>query len=378
MLTLEQQVKTALEKSRHPLVVFRQNFSGDSLAAALATTLLCQQLGKSADIACAGFVLPGSYRFLPQKDQIKDRLPTLRQLVINVPAAKTKTDEFHYDVVGDELRLYLSEKAGGFTPEDIKAVQTPWKYDLIITLDTPDLESLGEIFSANRDFFYERPIINIDCSAANEQYGQINLVDINSGSTCGVLYNLIKNWDEKFFNPDLNTCLLTGIIDRTKSFKTGLINPQTLEMSSQLIARAARREEIVKHLYYSRDLGTLKLWGLTLARLKEYWGNKLVIASLTLADFQKTATGPENLPDIIDELISAVPGVELVVLLYQKPDNSIGAIGRSLGAFNLAAALAGFNPAVGQNLIKFQITVSDLAVAEEQVVAAIKQGYQPK
>lgn len=376
-LTIEQQAVSALEKCQKPLIVFKKHFSGDSLAAALALFLLLRKMNKLADVVADGFVLPGGYKFLPGKENIKDGLTTLRQMIISVDAQKTKMEEFHYDVVDNQLKISLAPKSGFFAPEDIKAVASDCKYDLIIAVDTPDLESLGPIFTANREFFYEKPILNIDFSPANEQYGQINLIDLTSGSTCGAIYNLIKNWNESLFDADINTCLLTGIIDKTKSFKTGLINPQTLRMSSQLIEQHARRDEIVKNLYYSRDVSTLKLWGQVLTKLKEHYNGKLVTAVVSREDFQTTKTSEQNLPDIIDELISTIPGVDLIVLLYQKENNTIGGLCKSLGLFEPLKTLKKFQPFGDKNLTKFTLAGNDLALAETQIIEEIKKDYQP-
>jgi nanoRNase/pAp phosphatase (c-di-AMP/oligoRNAs hydrolase) len=298
-------------------------------------------------------------------------------MIISVNIAKTKMEEFHYDVTGDQLKIYLSPRTNSFGQQDIKATTSSWKYDLIIVLDSPDLESLGKIYTENREFFYERPIINIDYSPANENFGQMNLIDLTSGSTCGVLYNLVKTWGEHLFDADINTCLLTGIIDKTKSFKAGLINPQTLRMSGHLIEQKARREEIVKHLYYNRDLATLKLWGRILTRLKEYYNGKLVTAAVGTTDFTETNTSEQNLPDIIDELISTIPGVDLIILLWQKENNQIGGLVKSLGVFDPVKSLANFTPGGDKNLAKFTLTGNDLTQAETQILEEIKKTYQP-
>ena len=377
-LTIEQQITTALEKSEKPLIVFKKHFSGDSIAAAVSLYLILKKLKKEADIASDGFVLPLGYKFLPGKDRIKNKLGTLRKMIISLAADKTNVDEFHYDIIDKQLKIYLSPKVGFFEPQDVKATASQWKYDLIITVDTPDLESLGKIYADNREFFYGRPIINIDYSPANEQYGQMNLIDLTCSSTCGVVYNLIKHWNENFFDPDINTCLLTGIIDKTKSFKAGLINPQTLQMSSRLIEQQARRDEIVKHLYYNRDVSTLKLWGKVLSKLKEHYNGKLITATVDLDDFAKTKTSPENLPDIIDELISTIPGVDLITLLYQKEDNTIGILIKSLGLFDPIKSLVDLEPFGDKNLTKIKLPGNDLILAETQILEEIKKSYQPQ
>jgi len=376
-LTPEQQIHQEITKARRPLIVFRRNFTGDSVAAAAALFLVLKKLGKTGSIVASGFQLPSGFKFLPSKDEIKSELKVNRELVISLDINKTEMENFHYDTTDKELKIFLTPKAGEFGPTDIKAAIADFPYDLIITLDTPDLESLGEIYTLHRDFFYSRPVINIDYSAANENYGAINFIDLTSGSTCGVVYNLIKSWGENLFDADINTCLLTGIIDKTKSFKTGLISPQTLQVASNLIERQARREEIVRNLYFSRDVATLRLWGTVLVKLKNYYNNKLVTAAVSRDDFAATSTGPENLPDIMEELITAIPGVDLIVLLYQK-ENSISVLLKSLGHFDPGKALEGLKPTGDRSFSIIELPTTDLPAAEKQILDEIQKTYQPR
>ncbi|MFA5358255.1 MAG: hypothetical protein WC310_00335 [Patescibacteria group bacterium] len=377
-LTIEQQAIAALVKTNKPLIVFRKHFSGDALAGALALNLILQKMGKLPDVVCDGFILPKGYKFLPGNENVKPTLETLRRMIISIDKNKIKQDEFHYDTDGEQLKIFLSPQNEFFGPQDVRASISDWRYDQIIIIDTPDLESLGDVFSKNREFFFRRPILNIDYSPANEQYGQINFIDMTSSSTCGVLYNLIKSWNEKLFSPDVNTCLLTGIIDKTKSFKAGMINPYTLQISSDLIKNEARREEIVKNLYYSRDVATLKLWGQTLTKLKEHYGGKLITATISEQDFADTKTDGSALPDIIDELLSAVPNVDVAILLYHLDNLNIGVFARSLGSTDLQKALTEFIPIGDKNFVRFKIAGNDLVLAEEKVVSVFKQSYEPK
>lgn len=377
-LTTEQQISTALTASRRPFITFRQRPSGDATAAALALALAWHQRGIKADIVCQDFELPGALRFLPGSQAIKSKLTSPRQLMISLDADKTAVEQFHYDVLGDKLRIYLTPKAGAFGPQDITATMTDWHYDLIVTLDTPDLESLGAVYTDHREFFFQRPIINIDHVPANEQFGQINALDLVAGATCAVLTEILLAWDKTAITPDVATCLLTGIIDKTRSFKAGAMNPQTLQLSSQLMQYHARREEIVKHLYYSRSLATLKLWGLILTKLHEYVGGKIIVAAVTRDDFAATATTTAQLPEIIDELIVTVPGVDVIVLLHQTAAGTIGVTVRSLGAFDALKTLATYKPTGQRQHVQFTLPLDDVAAAEKQIIDTLTAHYQPQ
>ena len=157
-----EQFNKAIEDKKNILITFKKHFDGDAIGSALALKLFLEQLGKRVDIVCAGFALPSQYIFLKHSQKIKPSFDGLNNFVINIDIAKTGISELSYDTKGDNLRIFITPKNGYINKEDIKTSQSDFKYDLIITIDTPDLNSLGEIYADHENFFYSKPIINID------------------------------------------------------------------------------------------------------------------------------------------------------------------------------------------------------------------------
>lgn len=187
-------------------------------------------------------------------------------------------------------------------------------------VDTPDLELLGRIYDNDTEFFYQVPIINIDHHSGNEEFGQINQVELTAVATAEILFSLISGYSRDSIDEDIATCLLAGMISKTRSFKTQNITPHALSIASQLISMGARREEIVNYLYRSRPLNVLKLWGRVLARLASTLDNKLVWSTLTHLDFTKTNTKEDDLSEVIDELIINIPEANVIVIIYEIPE----------------------------------------------------------
>ena len=167
----------------------------------------------------------------------------------------------------------------------------------------------------NADFFYHTPIINIDHNPANDYFGQINLVDITATSISEIIFELIKEMGGEILNEQIATNLLAGIISKTKSFRTTSVTPKSLAIASHLVASGARREEIIKNLFQTKNIATLKLWGRVLARLKEGESHRLVWSLVSRHDFGSSGAGEEDLIGVIDELIINTPLAEIVALL---------------------------------------------------------------
>ncbi|MBI5072024.1 hypothetical protein HZB93_04025 [Candidatus Falkowbacteria bacterium] len=319
-LNLNQQIFETLQKSSHPLIAFRKNWSGDAVATSLALRAVLRKLGKPmVDVASDGFSAPKNFNFLPEVSAIKPDINNLRKLIISLDVAGNQIGGLHYEMNGDKLNIFVAPEEKNLDAKNISTTFSDYKYDLALVLDTPDLESLGGIYHKNSEFFYRTPVVNIDHSPANEQFGQINLVEMNSTSTAETLFNFLESLDPRLIDEEVATLLLAGMISKTRSFKSPNVTPRTLGIASQLVARGARREEIVKNLYQTKTIGTLKLWGRALMRLKNDPAAKIVWSLLTRDDFITSGAESEDLPEVIDELIANSPDADIVVLFYEIP-----------------------------------------------------------
>lgn len=317
MLNQEQQIFEQIKKAQKILVTFRKTWNGDSVASGLAMYLFLKKLGKETDIVAEKFDQGALYSFLPAYGEIKNSIDNLRQFIISLNIENTKVNQIKYKVKDNTLDFIISPKDGFYSAEDIETRSGDFKYDLIITVDTPDLEFLGKIYDNDTEFFYNTPIINIDHHGSNEEYGQVNQIDLTAVSTSEILFSLFNNYSRDTITEDIATCLLAGMISKTRSFKTPNVTPVALSSASQLISMGARREEIVNYLYRSRPLNVLKLWGRVLARLSGTLENKLVWSGIKKEDFQKTETNEDDLGEVIDELIVNMPEVKVIALVYE-------------------------------------------------------------
>ncbi|NTW22922.1 hypothetical protein HGA34_05315 [Candidatus Falkowbacteria bacterium] len=319
MLNQSQQFLERIRKSEKILIVFNKNWSGDAVASALALYHFLKKTGKQAEILAEANQAGQVYRFLPGFDQIQNRPADGRDLVVSVKLEDSEIAQVRHQLLADKLELRITPVRGSIKPEDVSAKIGAFPYDLIISVDSRDLESLGQVYEDNPELFYHAPIINIDNHPANEEFGQINLIELTAVSTTEILFNLFNELDRQMIDEDLATCLLTGIIAKTRSFKTSNVTPAALTTVAQLISLGGRRDEIINQLYRSRNLSVLKLWGVTLARLKSTLEHSLVWSLVTAEDFKKTGTTPTDLAEVVEELIVNIPQAKAIALLYEEP-----------------------------------------------------------
>ncbi len=345
MLNLAQQIIEQLKNSNNPLIVFPANNNGDATASALALFLFIKKMGKTPEIASSKALNNNkSLEFLPAYSEIKNHLNNLRKFIVSLNIQQAKISQIKYTIEENLLNFIISPAEGWFKPENVTTRAGEFKYDLIITLGIADLESLNELYDANIEFFYKTTIINLDHQAKNENFGQINLVDLNAIATSEILFQFFKKYKSELINEDIATCLLAGIIQQTKNFKTDNLTPRILLTTSQLITLGARREEIVNYLYRSRSIASLKLWGKILNNLKSEKNNELLWSQFKFQDIPSADININNLNEVVDELIAKVPNTKIIVIFLEQATNKTKIIIYTLKNINALELIKEYAP----------------------------------
>ncbi|MFP4514700.1 MAG: DHH family phosphoesterase [Parcubacteria group bacterium] len=329
MLTKEEQFFKEINKAKNILISFSVDFDGGAVSSSLALYWLLKKMGKEVNIVADPSLSNNSeqissekiFNFLPGFSNINDTLDNVRKFIVSLDISNAKVDQIKYTLEKNKLNFIVSPKEGFFTEEDISTQSSGFKYDLIITVDTMDLESLGKTYDNNVEFFYKTPIINIDHQASNEEFGQINIINLNAVSSSEIIFNIFKSQSVDLIDEDIATCLLAGIIYKSKSFKSPNLTPKTLLSTSQLINLGARREEIINNLYRSRSLESLKLWGKVLNNLKSLNSEEIIYSSLTSQDFKDTGAESKHLLSVVEELIASIPKAKIIIIFFPQKDN---------------------------------------------------------
>jgi len=375
MLNETQQLKQLMENSRQPLIIFGGEKSDDAAAAALALRLFFKKQGKPAEVAASDYVAPKRLSFLPEAGAIRPTLSHLQKFILKVDVSKVKLDTLSYDVKDGWLSIYLTPKEGRLTKNELRTAQTGFRYDLIIALGAPDLNSLGDIFHNNTDLFYRTPIINIDHRTGNEQYGQLNLIELTASSLSEIVFRLIEKMEMAPDEP-IATCLLAGMMSQTGGFKTPGIAPETLNLAGRLMAIGADREKIVRHLYRTRSIAALKLWGQALANLQYDREAGLVWATLTRDNFIRAGAEASDLKDLNNELVAGSPEAKICLLLFENPDAAEGGTRGWLTVerdYDARVLVAAFQPSGDKKTAGFFLPNKNLKEAEETAIEEIKK-----
>lgn len=373
MLTEKEQIFQEIKKANNILITFNKDWNGDAVSSALTLYLYLRSIDKKCEIIAEDKKDSKLFDFLPSHTEIKNDFEGLKRFVISIDTLNTDIERVKYKKNGNSLDFVIFPKKGFLSEKDVSTKPGNFKFDLIISIDSPDLESIGKVYEYDTEFFYHTPIINIDHKSSNENFGQINIIDLTAVSVSEILTNIFNN--EKKITEEMATCLLTGIISKTKNFRTPNITPKVLTTSSKLISLGADREKIVNKLYRSRSINVLKLWGRILARLTSKLNNGVLWSIITKEDFAKTNTNENDIKEAIDELIANIPEAKTAVIFYESEEESkkvSKAIIYSVKNINIFDFLKEWRPSGEKNLARITID-KPVKEAEKDIIGHLEK-----
>lgn len=375
--TSTQQLWQQLDAEDHILIALPTSPSTDAIMSGLALASALTKKKKHPTVVAHQVQIPENIRPLLDRDTVESRLESSDQLVISVDITQTAVEEVSYDVQGETLKIFLSPKEGRFSPSDLTTTVGSPLHTLIVVLGASDLASLGPLFEENTDFFYSTPIINIDHKSGNTGFGQMNVVELTAAAIAEVVHDLLKDHGEPIIDEAIATRLLAGILSETKAFHSSRVTPKTLSIASGLVAAGARREEILRHLYQSKPIATLRLWGRVLARLQSEEGGRFLWSRLRAEDFSKAGATEAAISGVFDELLHAAGTAEIAMVFFEGEAGSIKASGASRPTIDLTEVLRVFQPEMVDGKTTIMLPHTTLDEAEQEVRNAILRYYHP-
>lgn len=374
--TTEQQALELIKRSEKILILPSSPPDGDSLGSAIALYLALNKVGKSATVVCND-PIPEVLQFLPNIKIVGNKLVSNNDFIISICKENIDIEEIKSSIEDDKINIIITPKNGQLSDNDISFTSGQASYDLIITVDCAELGQLRSVYDNHTQMFHQVPIINIDHHISNNHFGKLNLVDIMAASTTELLLPLFKHLEKEFgqkiLDEDIATLLLTGIITDTGSFQNANTTPRSFERASELIAYGARQQEIIQYVYKTKQLSQLKLWGRVLSKIQTDHDHRIVWSTVSQQDFKDTNSSEDETGDIIDELMTNAPGAEIVILMKEKSDGTVGvSIRTTSGSIDGSKIAEQFGGGGHTQAAGCRINDLSLVEAEYQVITAAK------
>lgn len=152
--------------------------------------------------------------------------------------------------------------------------------DFIFTLDFNLLSRSGDIAPCLEQA--EATFVMIDHHRQPDDYARFTFSDITASSTCEMVYDFIDQLGlASAITPKIATCLYTGIMTDTGSFRFASTTSHTHRVIANLIDKGAKNDQIHQQVFDTKSPDQLKLLGVALENLTVL--PKLKTAYITLS-----------------------------------------------------------------------------------------------
>lgn len=264
------------------------------------------------------------------------------------------------DALGATLALYLFLKPNGHElsliapndyPEFLKWMPSESdiiKYDqdkkrakkliadaeLIFTLDFNLLSRVGEmekpLEEATADF------VMIDHHQQPGDYALFTESNAKMSSTCEMIYQFIDNLGlSGEITPEIATCLYTGIMTDTGSFRFASTTSETHRVIAHLMDKGARNSEIHQLVYDTNSYNRLQLLGVALRNLKVEKELNTAYISLSQEELDHHNFKKGDTEGFVNYALSLKGIAFAAIFIESTADNIIKISLRSKGEFNV-------------------------------------------
>jgi phosphoesterase RecJ-like protein len=131
------------------------------------------------------------------------------------------------------------------------------------------------------------------------------------------------------------TCLLTGIVTDTGSFRFRNTTPDSLSVSAYLLERGGDLNQISEEVFQNKTLSSARLLGHVLESMKLACDNRLAWSLITNDDFIQSGAKDEDTEGFVNEMLF-VNSVQIAVLMMEPKLGKVRVSIRSRGEVDVA------------------------------------------
>jgi phosphoesterase RecJ-like protein len=308
-----------LKEAYRVLLTCHRNPDGDAIGSQLAIAELAEKIGVEAVVVNRDET-PANLRMLPGADRVE---------------------------VSRDL------------PQDF-----PEKYDLVITVECPQLERTGF------EGLTRLPILNIDHHPDNPAYGVVNYLDDESPAVGEMVWRLFGEVGV-LPSAEAATNMFTALSTDTGDFRFSNATGRAFRVAAEMIDAGARPPEVANWIHNNRSLASVRLLGESLRTLRIACDGKLALITADQEAFQRAEAGPEDTEETVN-IPRSIAGVEAVIYFKQWEPEVVRVSLRSRGSVDVRKVAASFGGGGHPNAAGCTIR-GGLAEVEEKVAAAVTE-----
>lgn len=205
--------------------------------------------------------------------------------------------------------------------------------DIIFTLDFNMLERAGEmvepLYEADATF------IMIDHHPEPSDYADHTYSDASMSSTCQMVYKFLHKLRAlKYITPEIATCLYTGIMTDTGSFRYRATSSDTHKVIADLIEKGAENNTIHQNVYDTYSQNRLQLLGVALQNLRVNYEYRTAYITLSQEELDRYKFQKGDTEGFVNYGLAMEGIIFAVIFIEHKIDGIIKMSLRSKGNFS--------------------------------------------
>ena len=240
--------------------------------------------------------------------------------------------------------LKMGKKARVINADDI-----PKKYDYLYA-DIPQYEfkenyvvavdvATENLLGALAEVYAGRIDLCIDHHGTNAEYAK-NLLLKETPAACEIVYELVLELGVQIDNR-MADCLFTGITTDTGCFRYASVTSSTLRIAADLIESGADNGRINRAMFETKTKSYAHLEKLALEGMEFYCGDRVAVMTVTQEMYKITGANEQE-TETLAPMTRQVEGVEIGIIIREKPDGTCKASLRTFESVNAAELAKNF------------------------------------
>ena len=206
--------------------------------------------------------------------------------------------------------------------------------ELVFTLDFNALHRTGEMEQVLNKLSV--PMIMIDHHQKPDDYATFTYSNTAFGSTCEMIYNFISFLGKKeLIDRTIATCIYTGIVTDSGSFRFPSTTSTTHQVVSELIEKGIENSEIHTQLFDNNSYNRLQLLGRALQNMKVIPQFKTAYIVLTQKELDEFHYEKGDTEGIVNYGLTIKGIVFAAIFIEHRDENIIKISFRSQGNFDV-------------------------------------------
>ena len=206
--------------------------------------------------------------------------------------------------------------------------------DLVFTLDFNHFSRAGEMEEILRNSTAH--FIMIDHHQQPDDYAEITYSDVSMSSTCEMMYHFFEQIGlAQRITPQIATCLYTGIMTDTGSFRFRSTTSLTHKVVSDLLEKGADNTQIHENIFDTSSYTQLQLLGCALQNLRVVEDLRTAYITLSQEELDRHNFKKGDTEGFVNYGLSLSGVVFAAIFIENKSENLVKISLRSKGTFSV-------------------------------------------